>query len=115
MQIIIKGIISAVIIVGVAEIAKRYTPIAAILASLPMTSILAMIWLYHDTRDSQKVIDLSLGIFWAVLPSFLFFITLPLLLKSGIRFGWAMFLSCLIMFMGYSIYALIMSRFGIKI
>ena len=83
MQFVIKIIVSALIIAGVSELGKKYTPVAAILAALPLTSILAIIWLYRDTKDVEKVSNLSTGIFWAVLPSLLFF--LPFLLKSGIH------------------------------
>ena len=115
MQFIIKIIVSALIIASVSEIAKRFTPIAAILASLPLTSILAMIWLYRDTHDVQKIIGLSQGIFWAILPSLLFFIVLPLLLKLGLKFSLAMLSSSAIMFVGYAVYAFILSKFGVKI
>ncbi len=88
---------------------------AAILASLPLTSILAMIWLYRDTKNVGKISRLSIDIFWAVLPSLLFFIALPLLLKTGMKFAWAMSLSALIMFIGYTVYAFVLGKFGIKI
>jgi len=100
MEFLTKTIVSALIIAGVSELAKRFIPVAAILASLPLTSILAMIWLYGDTRDAQKISSLSTGIFWAVLPSLLFFLVLPFLLKSGIHFPWALLISCGIMFLG---------------
>ena len=115
MEFIIKVVVSAFIVAGVSALAKRYVPIAAILASLPLTSILAMIWLYRDTKDEQQVSSLSTGIFWAVLPSLLFFLCLPFLLKSGIRFPWALLISCGIMFLGYTIYAFVLGRFGVKI
>lgn len=115
MQQLIKVIISALIIVGVSELGKRFTPIAAILASLPLVSILAMIWLYNDTNDVQKVIDLSTSIFWAVLPSLIFFLVLPLLLKSGLKFYPSMIISAVVMFIAYSIYLLALGKFGIKL
>jgi peptidoglycan/LPS O-acetylase OafA/YrhL len=115
MQYLIKIILSALVITFVAEIAKRFTFVAAIAASLPLTSILALIWLYHDTKDVQKIIDLSSSIFWAVLPSLLFFIVLPLLLKRGVNFNHAMLISGVAMFVGYTAYALILNKFGIKI
>ncbi|PIR73920.1 MAG: hypothetical protein COU35_05305 [Candidatus Magasanikbacteria bacterium CG10_big_fil_rev_8_21_14_0_10_47_10] len=114
MQYLIKTIITAIVVVGIAEIGKKFSPIAAILASLPLTSILAMIWLYTDTKDVQKVIDLSSNIFWAVLPSLIFFLFLPLLLKNGFKFGIAMVLSTVIMFIAYSIYVVILQKVGIK-
>jgi hypothetical protein len=115
MNFIIKVIVSALIIAGVSELSKRFTPIAAILASLPLTSILAFIWLYKETKDIDKVIELSYGIFWMVLPSLLFFIVFPLFLKKGIGFGLAMLYSCIIMTIFYTLYVYALGKFGIKI
>lgn len=115
MQFLIKIIISALIIALVSEIARRFTFVAAIIASLPLTSMLAIIWLYRDTKDIQKIIDLSSNIFWAVLPSLLFFVVLPILLKMGFKFSSAMFISSVVMFLGYTIYALFLTKVGIKI
>jgi hypothetical protein len=112
---ITKTLITALVIVGVSEIAKRLPVFAAILASLPLISILSMVWLFIDTGDSQKIISLSYGIFWAVLPSLVFFIALPLLLKGGLKFGLAMPVACLIMFGFYSLYVLIIKKFGITL
>lgn len=112
---LLKTVITAVVIVGVSELAKRWTPVAAILASLPLISILSMIWLWHDTHDSAKIIDLSHGIFWAVLPSLLFFIALPILLKAGVKFGYSMILASAIMFVGYTIYVAVIRKMGFNI
>ena len=114
MQYILKIIITAIVVVGISEIGKKFSPIAAILASLPLTSILAMIWLYTDTKDIHKIIDLSSNIFWAVLPSLVFFLVLPILLKNGLKFSIAMFISAIIMFIAYSIYIVLLQKFGIK-
>jgi hypothetical protein len=81
--------LSALILVAVAEVAKRSTFWAAALASLPLTSLLAFVWLYLDTGDVQKVATLAGGIFWLVLPSLLLFVLLPILL----RHGWGFWLS----------------------
>ncbi len=115
MAYLIKIIISALIIATVSEIAKRYSVIAAILASLPLTSILALIWLYNDTKDVDKIIELSSKIFWAVFPSLLFFIVLPLLLKMGLKFGPALLISSVVMVFGYMIYVFLLGKFGVKI
>lgn len=114
MYFLVKIIITALVIAGVSELAKRWTPVAAILASLPLISILSMIWLYHDTHDSTKIIALSNGIFWAVLPSLLFFIALPILLKAGVKFGFAMVLASAIMFVGYAVYVALMRKLGVS-
>lgn len=115
MQYIIKIVVSALIITGVSELGKKFTPVAAVLASLPLVSILAIIWLYSETKNVQKVIDLSTSIFWVVLPSLIFFLALPLLLKNGIKFTPAMIISVITMFIAYSIYIVVLAKFGIKI
>lgn len=79
----VKVIITSVLVVAIAEVAKRSSLFAAILASIPLTSVLAMIWLYLDTGDAEKVATLASGIFWLVLPSLALFIALPLLLRAG--------------------------------
>jgi hypothetical protein len=115
MRILLKIIVTALVITGISELGRRYNTMAAILASLPLTSILAMIWLYVDTKDNAKVIELSYGIVWAVLPSLLFFITLPLLLKWGLKFSLAMLLSCLLMACFYFVYLFILKKLGIHL
>lgn len=115
MHFFIKTLISALVIAGVSELAKRFNLIAAILASLPLTSILALIWLYWDTKDLQKVSELSMNIFWVVVPSLLFFIALPLLIKTGMKFSFAMVLSCAIMVLGYTGYIALLKAFGVEV
>lgn len=98
-----KTMITALIVAGVSELAQRYTVLAALLASLPLTSILAFIWVYWDTKDSSKIIELSNSVFWLVLPSLAFFLILPLLLKAGWGFPEAMTASVVTMAGFYSI------------
>jgi len=112
MHFFVKVLISALVIAGVSELAKRSGPFAAILASLPLTSILAMIWLFQDTRDAQKVIALSQDIFWAVLPSLLFFLIFPYFLKSGMSFVKALLLSTLLMAGGYALFGFVLKGMG---
>jgi len=76
MQYIIKIILSAILIVAISELAKRSSFMGAILASLPMTSILAFVFLYYETQDSEKVSALSTDIFWLVIPSLTLFLVL---------------------------------------
>ena len=84
----IKAAVSGVIVAAVSEIARRYPGWGGLLASLPLTSLLAMLWLYRDVHDSERVAELSTSTFWFFLPSVPLFLVLPLLLRSGIPF-WA--------------------------
>ena len=80
MYIFLKTLISAMIIVAVSEIAKKYTWTAAIIVSLPLTSLLAFVWLYWDTKDYQKVIDLSYSTIVMTVPVSYTHLTLPTIL-----------------------------------
>jgi hypothetical protein len=83
-MLLAKVLITAVIVIGISELARRSTFAGALLASLPLTSLLALIWLYRDTSDAVQAADLARGIFWLVLPSLAFFVVFP----AGVRAGW---------------------------
>ncbi len=83
---IAKVLISAVVIAIASELANRYEFWSAVLISLPLTSILAFVWIYWETKDADKVIEMSYSVFWLVIPSLVFFLVLPFLLKAGVRF-----------------------------
>ena len=112
---VIKVIITSLIIVAISEISKRSSFIGALLASLPLVSVLAMVWLYIDTKDVEKVSDLAGSIFWLVIPSLAFFISLPLLLKKGLDFYLSMGASMLITAGCYFLLIKILLRFGIQL
>ena len=112
---IVKVALSALLIVAIAEISKRSSLIGALLASVPLVSVLAMIWLYIDTRDSDKVAALASGIFWLVLPSLALFIALPLLLKHGFNFYLSMGLSILLTIGCYWGMVSLLNHVGIEI
>lgn len=90
---LLKVIVTSVLVVAISEVAKRSTLAGAILASVPIISVLALVWLYLDTGDTQLVGRLSFGIFWMVLPSLGFFLLLPALLRAGWAFVPAMALA----------------------
>tara|TARA_R110002050_G_scaffold57423_5_gene129180 strand:+ start:94351 stop:94701 length:351 start_codon:yes stop_codon:yes gene_type:complete len=111
---LLKIVITSLLVVAISEIAKRSSLMGAILASVPLMSVLAMIWIYIDTKNITKISELSLNIFWLVLPSLALFITLPLLLKQGIHFYWSLSLSIGITVLSYWFMVLVLSHFGGK-
>lgn len=111
----IKLFLSAAIIVAVSELAKRQPAWGGALASLPLVSILAMLWLYVDTRNPQQVADLSLSIFWLVLPSLVLFLALPLLLRQGLAFGFSFLLAVAAMLAAYGLMLLGLRQFGVRL
>jgi F0F1-type ATP synthase assembly protein I len=112
---VIKTIISALIIVIVSEVAKRSTLIGALIISIPLTSLLAFIWLYLDTRDYQKVIDLSYGTILLTIPSFAFFLILPILLKMKQNFAISIIISIIGTSILYFIFVFLLKKLGISI
>ena len=110
----IKLALSALIIVAVSELAKRQPTWGGLLASLPLLSLLAIVWLYVDTRDAAKVSELSLSIFWLVLPSLAFFLVLPLSLRQGLGFAASLVLAVLVTMAAYALMLMGLKRFGIS-
>lgn len=110
-----KVIITALIIVTISEVSKRSSLLGALFASLPLTSVLAMLWLYGETKDASKVADLASSIFWLVIPSLAFFISLPVLLKTGLNFYLSMGLSMTVTAGCYFGIITLLAHYGIKL
>lgn len=96
MLYLIKLVISAGMIVLVSEVSKKYPGLGGLLASLPLTSLLGILWIYGETQDLEKIATHSASVFWYVLPSLPMFLILPWLLRLKVPFGWAMFGCCLL-------------------
>ena len=114
-QYVLKIILSAVVLVTVAELAKRSYFLAAVMASLPLTSLLAFVWIYIDSGDIQQVSTLSHGIFWLVLPSLILFIALPLLLRSGFNFWLSLLIACVATAAAYFSILKLLEAFDVRI
>ena len=114
-QYLIKLILSAAIIVVVSEVAKRSTLIAAIVVSLPLITMLSLIWLYIDTRDLEKVSQLSISIFWLVIPSLSFLLILPQLLRYQLNFFLSIALSSAAMVVVYLATIAALRKLGISL
>lgn len=112
-QSVIKVALTALVVVAVSEVGKRSTIAGAVLASLPLTSLLAFFWLYSETGDVQKVAALSHGIFWLVLASLPFFLVLPSLLKSGWGFWPSMGLASISSAIAYAGMTYCLNRVGV--
>ena len=111
----LKVLVSAILIVAIAELAKRSSLLGALLASLPITSLLAFIWLYRETHSIEKVAALSTGIFWLVLPSLILFLLLPWLLRQGWGFWLSLALAIGSTALAYWLMGLLLRRLAIQI
>ena len=94
LYLVVKALLSGVIIALVSEIAKRSPGFAALVASLPLVSVLGMIWLWRDTSDPQRMAAHAGATFWYVLPALPMFLLIPLLLKRGVAFYPALGAGC---------------------
>ena len=92
----IKALLSGILIAAASEVAKRYPGVGALIASLPLVSVLGMIWLWNDKPDAANMAAHAEATFWFVLPSLPMFLLIPLLLRQGISFWLALLAGCLL-------------------
>lgn len=114
-QYLLKVVITSIIVVTITEIAKRNTLWAALVASLPLTSLLAFVWLYIETGDSERIAALSQSIFWLVLPSLALFLILPYCLRLGWGFLTSLGVSSAATVVIYLLMLWLLARLGIRV
>lgn len=112
LQAVVKALLSGVIVAAVSETAKRSPAFGALIASVPLVSVLGMIWLWRDTGDAERIADHAQATFWYVLPSLPMFLVLPRLLRSGAPFWLALGLSIVMTVLLYLAMAALLKRFG---
>ena len=115
LYLLTKALVSGAIIAAVSEIARRFPGWGGLLASLPLVSVLAMTWLYVDTRDPLKVADLAVSTFWFFLPSMPMFLIIPALLRAGWSWGATMALAIAVTLALYALMFWIAPRLGINV
>ena len=113
--LLIKAAISGVIVALVSEISRRYPGWGGLVASLPLTSLLAMLWLWRDSGDPERVAALSSSTFWFILPSLPLFFVLPALLRAGLGYWLSMGLVVLGTLALYALTFWAAPRLGIKL
>jgi len=115
LYLILKAALSGVIIATVSEIARRSPGFGALVASLPLISILGMIWLWRDTRDLERMASHVEATFWYVLPSLPMFLVVPALLRRGLGFWPALLAGCVLTIGLYGVMMAVGPRFGMKL
>jgi hypothetical protein len=115
LYLIVKAALSGLIIMAASELARRVPTYGALLLSLPLVSILAMIWLWHDTGDNARIAALSEGTFWLVLPTLPLFLVLPAMLRHGVGFWISLATVCAMTVALYLLTLWLLPKFGIKL
>ncbi len=109
----IKIILTATVIVIITEVAKRNSAVAAVIASLPLTSLLAFVWMRYESVSNSQIADLSIQIFWLVIPSLALFVIFWWLLRSNFEFWVSLALSCGGTSLLYLFMLVVLRRFGL--
>ena len=115
MYLFIKAALSGMIILVVSEIARRSPSIGALIVSLPLISVLSILWLWRDTANTELVASHAYATFWFVLPTLPMFLVLPALLRHGVHFWLAMAISCVLTVALYMLTMWILPKIGIRI
>ena len=115
LYLILKALLSGVIVVLVSEAAKRNPALGALVASLPIVSVLGMLWLWGETRDPERLAAHAEATFWLVLPSLPMFLLVPVLLRREVPFGVALAVGCILTVALYAIMTALGPRLGIRL
>lgn len=112
--IIAKYAITAAVVVLVSEVAKRSDRLGAVLASLPIVTLLALTWLYIEKQPAEKIANHAWYTFWYVMPTLPMFLLFPRLFT---RFGFwpALGLSALVTIVCFVLFAWAVRPWGIKL
>jgi hypothetical protein len=111
----VKAALSGLIIAAVSEIARRSPGIGALVAALPLISIVGMMWLWRDTADAARLADHAQATFWYVLPSLPMFLVIPALLRNGVGFWTALVAGCVLTVLLYLAMTVAAPRLGIRL
>lgn len=112
--IITKYLVTAAVVVVVSEFAKRSDKLGALIASLPLVTILTLIWLHVEKQPMAKVANHAWYTFWYVVPTLPMFLVFPVLLP---RLGfWPTLAACtVITVVCFAVFAYTVRRFGIEL
>jgi hypothetical protein len=115
LYLLTKAALSGVIIATASEVARRWPGWGALIVSLPLVSVLAMIWLWRDTRDPVRLAAHAEATFWFVLPSLPMFLLIPLLIRQGSPFWLALAAGCVLTMALYLAMVGLGPRFGLRL
>jgi len=115
LYLIIKAALSGVIIAIVSEVAKRYPGFGALIASLPLVSVLGMIWLWRDKPDVPNMAAHVEATFWFVLPSLPMFLLIPWMLRNAFSFWASLAIGCALTIALYLLMTWVGPKFGLRL
>lgn len=115
LYLVIKAGLSGIIIAVVSEVARRSPSLGALIVSLPLVSILGILWLWRDTGDAERIATHAQSTFWYVLPTLPMFLLMPALLRLGVNFWLTLAACCALTFALYLVTVWLLAKFGIAL
>jgi FtsH-binding integral membrane protein len=112
--LITKYLITAAVVVVVSEIAKRSDKLGALVAALPLVTVLVLIWMHMEHQTPEKLARHAGYTFWYVIPTLPMFLVFPPL-QARLGFWWALAVSCAVTALCFGILSLIARRFGVDL
>ena len=110
-----KILLTALIIFSIAQVSERRTLMAAVLASIPIVSVLSMMMMFHEGQSALEISAFARDLVWLLIPSLLMFIVIPWLIESR---SWDFYpalaagLACTVS--GYFLMVQAMEKFGLS-
>ena len=83
---LVKVTLSALIIAGVSEVARRLPSLGGLIAAMPLTTLLALIWIYGETGDYHLAASFTKSVLFGIIPTIFFFGTALYLFRKGVSF-----------------------------
>lgn len=111
----VKFLVSAAVIVFATKIQLFNDRLSALLIALPLTSLIAMVWMRRDGQDREQIANHAEATFWFVLPTLPMFLLLPWMLRNGWGFGVALAANCALTVILFFLLVWALKPFGIKL
>jgi hypothetical protein len=118
MPVFVKYLITAAIVVAVSEFAKRSDRLGALIAALPMVTVIAMTWMFFELKgqeQTEKIANHAYYTFWYVIPTMPMFLLMPWMIRKGIHYGWTLLAGCTLTAVLFIITAWIMKKFSVEL
>ena len=115
LSLTIKALVSGALVAIASTLARRHPGFGALVASLPLVSVLGMIWLWNDKPDPENMASHAGATFWYVLPSLPMFLVIPVLLRHGVDFWISLVTGCFLTIALYAAMTWIAPRIGLQL
>ena len=113
--LLVKALVSGLAVAAASEVARRWPGVGGLIVSLPLVSLLTILWLWRDTGDPERVAQLAQGAFWFILPSLPLFLIVPAMLRAGLGFWLTLGLAIAITIALYAGFYWLAPKVGIRV